>query len=267
MKIGCSSWSFRKLISNGEYDLRDFIKKLPEIGVVGAELLESNIEEASTYYVNSLINLGKSVGVEIYSLALENDFACTEEDKRQIQIRRVKNWIRIAGMTEIPYLRVFTGDIKPRTDYDILGRYVKDSYEQCIKEAEKQGVYLAIENHSEVYRSTAELRSLLESINSKYLKICLDPYNFKSINNQEEDIYQGAKDLISLAVYTHAKFDDFKEGIFQLNYNCLLKVYTEANFNGYLSIEFAGSDDPIKSVKTSAGILKKAIDGKEKYFE
>lgn len=267
MKIGCSSWSFRELISKGEYSLKNFIEKLSEIEVEGAELLESNIEEASVYYVNSLINLGKSVGVEIFSLAMENEFACLEEDKRKVQVRKVKNWIRIAGMTGIPYLRIFTGDIKPGVGYDILGKYVEDSCQQCAQEAEKQGVYLAIENHSEIYRSAPELKTLLKSINSPYLGICLDPYNFKSINNNEKDVYQGAKDLISLAVYTHAKFNDFNKGLFQLDYDHLLKIYKEANYNGYLSIEFAGSNDPIRSVKRCVEILRESISRKENYFE
>jgi len=247
------------LIVPGEMDLKNFIETLSEMEIEGAEILESHFDEVTAYAVRNLVIHAQSVNVEIPAIALENDFAYTKPEKRAVEIRKMKNWIRIASMAEVPYLRVFTGDQKPGVDYETQVGWVTEAFQECAKLAEDEGVYLVIENHSEICRTAEELFALIEKISSSNVRVCLDAHNFNS--EYSDIVYEGAERLLPYTIYSHVKFLDFNGRYFPhiLDYERLLSIYKKYGYDGYLSIEYAGSSSPMAAVGEACRLLKETL--------
>jgi len=275
IKLGCMQWSFRKPIRRGEMDTFEFIEAASQLGFSGVELLESFIEGDDAFFIGRLVSFGKSKNVELISIGVENTFSFPEKEKRKAEIRRVENWIRIANLANIPIVRVATSDVQPKATYDQQVQWVTDGLKECADYAEKRNITLALENHSSVCASADELIELIEKVNSKSLKICLDPYNFTWAYRKEnstsplkfnfeefgESFYAETKKLAPLAVLTHAKFSDFdkKGAIVGMDYERILQIYKSVNFEGYMSLEYYGNEEPWKPLEKARSYLEDLI--------
>ncbi|HHY47991.1 MAG TPA: sugar phosphate isomerase/epimerase [Firmicutes bacterium] len=268
MRIACSSWSFRsQIVREGpEVGLRNFVDQLVDLGIRGAEFLESHLGEQSLERIIGLAKYCNTRGIEIPTIALENDFSWIDSTHRTAQVARVKRWIQIASEAQIPYLRLFTGEKKPKTDITLQKRLVLECLSECACEASRCGnVTLAVENHGvhAVYSTPHDMLELLRDVNSEYVKLCLDPYNFYSVNLGEETIYEGAKLLVPLAVHTHALINEFGEDgrATNMDLDRIMTIYKDAGYEGYISIEYYGESEPYEPVRLAAKQIQRFIRG------
>lgn len=275
MKIGCMQWSLRNPILRGELGNYEFIEQLAAESFAGAELLESYIEGKDAFFVTRLGLLGRSRGVDIVALGVENNFCFAEREKRMAQIRRVENWIRIASIAEVPLVRVATSDVEPGVAYAQQVRWVEDSLKECAEYAESRGVTLAVENHSGVCASADELGELIERVGSARVRVALDPYNFIWAFRKDssrtphkfefgpftESMYKETERLAPLMVIAHAKFDDFDErgDIAVMDYRRILGIYRSAGFDGCLSLEYYGNKEPWEPLRQARQYLEGLI--------
>jgi len=74
-------------------------------------------------------------------------------------------------------------------------------------------------------------------------------------------IYENIKKLGKLIKIVHAKMYNFDENGFEstLDYNKIIQLLKEINYDGYLSIEFEGSLSPIEGIEKSVALLRKLI--------
>jgi len=262
MKVSCSSWSFRKYISSGHMDLEEFIKIISKLKIRGVELLESHFGKVTAEYIAHLKSVADSVNEKVVAVALENDFAQIKDKQRELEVEHVKRWIKLANLTKIPYLRVFTGNQKQGIERHIQNKWVCECFKKCAEVLERTEVYLGIENHGKqaLYSTADQLLELLENVGSKHVKLCLDPYNF--IWQGENILYESTKRLIPYALHTHLLVNEFdKEGYpTNLDLKRLIKIYKASNYQGYISIEYFGDKDPYQATKKASEILNRILE-------
>ena len=260
MRIGCSSWSYREPIDAGAMDLFGFIKEAHRVGFKAVELLHSHFKETSHAYLDEILAVAHSEGLEISAVSPSNDFAQPDETERARHVADVRSWIQIASDMRVKNVRVFTGYDKEGVSYEDERRWVVECFRECVPLAEECEVFLAIENHSSVMRTADELIELTKEIGSAALKINPDPTNFsetlwtgllpnkpgkigrKEINAENALIVQSNQAVLPHAVHAHLKVGVLSKAgkLMRADYKGILQSFTDAGYDGAVSLELIG---------------------------
>jgi sugar phosphate isomerase/epimerase len=134
---------------------------------------------------------------------------------------------------------------------------VIDSLTACLKVAEKCGVVMGLENHWGLGRTPEGVVRIVDAINSPWLMVTLDTGNFL------EDPYDKLEKLAPKAALVQAK-TYFGGGLWytlDLDNDRIAKMLRKHRYNGYISLEFEGKEDPKTAVPKSLALLRKAFAG------
>jgi len=259
MKICCTSFSFNRSISSGEMDLEEYLQICRELSIQGVELWDEHVkiylEEGGT--IRNLKEKAQSLGLTVVTIAVNNhNFTSSDSIVREKDIARVFQWMDSIEEIGSKILRVLPGDlIVLNKNEETFLPFVKSCFEKCLREAEKRGICLAVENCPRGTDPKVVLR-LVEEFDSPYLKICAD------IGNIREDIrYSSFQSLLPHAVHIHAKtyrFDVQGEEI-SIDYRRVMDMLKRAHFNKYVSVEFEGEGNEREGVEKSIALVKKYL--------
>lgn len=263
MKVGCSSWTFDMLIRAGEMTLLDFISVVSALGVSGVELLDHHFPSTTSGYLKQLTQQAERDGVEIAAVAISNKFGFPDEAKRDEALTHIRKFMDIAIALGAHSVRVFTGENRsPEKDYDAQKQWVLDALLHVAEYAEKLELPVGIENHDSVCKSADEILWLLDEINSPYVGSCPDPINFlpPRMEGNREVIYDETEKLAPFAVHAHAKFVGFDESgrDVYLDYERLMRIFSEAEYEGYQSIEYR-TPNPVETLPPAIALLSRCI--------
>jgi sugar phosphate isomerase/epimerase len=129
------------------------------------------------------------------------------------------------------------------------------SIEQCLPEAEKAGVLLALENHWGLTTSVDTLLEIHKRVNSRWLGINLDTGNFPG------DPYEGIGKLAPHANIVQAK--TYHGGgvwyTLDLDYKRIAGILRKAGFQGWVSLEMEGNEPASTAVPKSYALLRQAF--------
>jgi sugar phosphate isomerase/epimerase len=263
MKIGCSSWSFRKAFESRKLDLLRFVELAPELGLDGIELLSGDFPSVSPRFLSELSARLAHLPIEISAVSVSNDFSCEDAAERLRQCEDVCAWCALLRDLGVRYLRTFTGYLHGSADVKQAKAWVYECYEQVLPAAERTNVTLAVENHSSVMSSAEELVELVWHFGSSCLQLNPDPTNFlpgyrQKSKREREAVYRSLETVARFAVHSHLKVQDLDDrgGPAHVDVPRLLAIYQRACYDGYLSIEYAGGGEPEAVVRKAAGYLR-----------
>ena len=260
MKIGCSTWSFRKRYEEGA-DNATVFKAMADAGLDGVEMLEWQIAPQSRRAAEETVRLAQECGLEVPCISPENDFSNPNPQLRRVQIDRVRRWIEIAAGLEIPVLRIFTG-------YEVEGHtleeqrsWVREAFAEVSPYTAECNVVLALENHSTIANSPQEVKDLIDAIGSPGFRCCLDANNFSDLDDGLELMYTGSELLLPLTAHSHVKFlkmaPDGQDS--KIDYTRLLPLYIKAGYDGWLSLELSTDEEPERRSGLAACYLRKVL--------
>jgi sugar phosphate isomerase/epimerase len=135
--------------------------------------------------------------------------------------------------------------------------WVIEAYQILAKEAEKRGVVMGLENHWGLGSTPAGVKRVVDAVASPWLKVTLDTGNFL------EDPYDRLKQLAAETVLLQAKTYD-GGGVWytlDLDYPRIAKIMRDANYTGYVSLEFEGKEDPLTAIPKSLAMLRNVFGG------
>ncbi len=260
MKIGCSTWSFRRRYEEGA-DNATVFKAMADAGMDGVEILEWQITPQSLPSARETVRLAQEAGLEVPCLSPENDFCSPDARTRRMQIDRLRRWIEIAAELEIPVLRIFTG-------YEVEGHsleeqrgWVREGLYEVSEYAQELQRMLTLENHSTIANTPEEVKQLIEAIGSPNFKCCLDANNFSDLPNGNKLMYTGSELLLPLTEHSHVKFHVMDEDgrDHKIDYKRLLPLYRTAGYDGYLSLELGTDEEPERRSALSAKYLRSVL--------
>jgi sugar phosphate isomerase/epimerase len=189
---------------------------------------------------------------------------------RQKNIDHTLRCIELAYRLGIPTLRVNTGRWGTIKSFDELMAnggiepnlpghgddegfaWVIDSMQQCIPLAEQCGVTMGLENHWGLGRTADGVMRIVDAINSPCLRVTLDTGNFL------ENMYEQMQRLAPHAVLVQAKtyFGGGEWYTLEIDYTRVNRILREANYRGYISLEFEGKEDAETGVPKSLKLLR-----------
>ena len=198
-------------------------------------------------------------------------FLTPDEQKRTDNILKTTQFLEQAYDLGIPTIRVNTGrwgtsrnfdelmanrGVEPRlegrTDEDGF-KWIIDSFEKLVPEAEKRGVIMGLENHWGLGTTPEGVLKVVNAVNSPWLQVTLDTGNFL------EDPYDRLKMLAPRTVLLQAK-TYYGGGLWyqlDLDYGRIAQIMRDAGYRGYVSLEMEGKEDPMTAVPKSLELLRK----------
>ena len=271
MKIGTSTYSFWHFLPE-KLPIEYVIEQAYEMGLAGIEILHVQLQSTETEYLNKLKRMAFQHGMDIYCLAIHNDFVEPDERKRKEQVEHVKRCLKVAYQLGAPSIRLNSGrwktiksfkelmkrkgieDPLPGYSDDDAYDWIIDSIKQCIPTAEEYGIVMALENHWGLTTRAEGVLKIVKSVNSEWLKVLMDTGNF---------VFDRYRELEMIAPYTvlvHAKtyFGGSSLGPeLEIDYEKVFKILKSVGYRGYISIELEGEEDASIAVPKTIRLLKK----------
>jgi len=262
MQLSVSMWSVVQSVRSGQLDLPGFIEFAAAQEVAGVELLDY-------FWTDIQMELGPvkdqvaDAGLEIAVYSIGNDFFRPDADARAKVLAELKDGVDVANALEVGVMRVFSGNHKEGYALEEGLDWIIEGLSEGADYAREHGVILALENHGLMAGRSDQVRHIIEMVDSPALRANLDTGNFLLVG---QDPTEAARDLADLVALVHLK--DFARapqgqtehvyygidnqpytgtimGEGQVDLAAILTVLRNAEYDGWLSLEYEGAADPL----------------------
>ena len=273
-RIGVSTYSFWRF--NGdphEWPIEKCIDKAAEMGFDGVEILHIQMESEEPAYLQMLKQRALINGVDLMGFSTHQGFVTPDKKKRQDNVNKTLHQIQIAYELGIPTMRINTGRWGTSKNFDELmaNRGIEPSLEgysedeafewvieamhKLIDKAKYCGVTLGLENHWGLGLTPEGVLRIVDAVDSPWLKVTLDTGNFL------EDPYDRLAMLAPECVLMQCKtyYGGGKWYSLDLDYDRIAKIMKDANYKGYISLEFEGKEDALTAIPKSLDLLRNAF--------
>lgn len=263
LAMSLAAYSFRDFFapedSAKKITLFDFVDFCAEQGCQGAELTSYYFPAAVT--AEFLLKLKRHAflrGIEISGSAVGNTFTLPPGEKRDEQIKLVKDWVDHAALLGAPHIRVFAGGKPKETDLARATNLCIQGLEECAAYAGSKGIFLGLENHGGIVAEASALLEIVRAVKSPWLGINLDTGNFHT-----DDPYADLTRCAPYAVNVQIKVEIKRRNQSRpepSDIERIIRILRDANYQGYVALEYE-ADDPWKAVPVW---LKKIHDALQK---
>ncbi len=280
VKLGVASysyWHFR----DPKVTIEQVIEKAGALDVSGVDILHRQMDipekepltDAHRGHLRKLKRHALRHGVGLICLSIHQNFVSPDRDYLRSQIEHTRKCIEIAYELGVPCLRINSGRWNTIKDFDELMKargiepvlpghtedegfqWCIDTLGQCIAKAEQCGVVLAVENHWGLSRTPEGLLRIVNAFNSPWVGALMDTGNFL------ENPYDKLKQIAPKTVYVQAKtyYGGGEWYTLDLDYKRIARILADANYTGYVALEFEGKAPADEAVPKSIAMLRKAF--------
>ena len=231
---------------NRQLDMFQFVDYCADHGCHGAEVTSYYFPENLTdEYLLKLKRHAFWRGVEISGTAVGNTFTLPKGAKRDAEIAGVKKWIDRAQILGAPHIRVFAGNIAGGASKDDAKKLSIEALQECGDYASGKGVFLGLENHGGIVSEVDDLLDIIRAVQSAWIGINLDSGNFHT-----DDPYSDLAKCAPYAVNVQFKVEMQPKGQPKqvADLPRVMKILREANYQGYVALEYEAAEDPWKTV-------------------
>lgn len=272
-RFGVSTYSFWQFKNDDLRAVETCIDLAAEWGFDGVEILEMQMENTDNGTLQKLKQRAFVNGLDLCGFSTHQGWVNPDAEVRKQNTEKTINSIELAYKLGIPTMRVNTGRWGTSKNFDALmaNRGIEPTLEgytdeqgfewviqgltDCLPVAEKCGVTLGLENHWGLGRTAEGVMKIVKAIDSPWLKTTLDTGNFL------EDPYDRLEVLADDAVLVQAK-TYYGGGMWytlDLDYPRIAKLLSKHKYNGYISLEFEGKEDPRTAIPKSLKMLQSAF--------
>lgn len=282
--IAISSFSF--LGFGGEPDgtwirsLPHMIDRCAEYGVAGVELLIQHLEATGYTTPEKLAELQQYAamrGVRIVTLAAHNNPMQVSPQARADDLVSLLHQIDVADLLGAPFVRVqggrwgtipdfagflAAGGVEPPvegyTEEEAFG-WIVASLRAAAAYAGSKGITLVLENHWGSTATAEGTTAIHDAVASPWLRYVLDTGNFF----KRPDEYAEMATMLGDLAMVHAKIytGGSRNGIPPQDYGRIGKMLRDAEYRGYVSIEYEGLAMPDEGIRDGIRIIREHLDG------
>ena len=272
-RIAVSTYSFWQFRHDDLRDVERCIDLAAEMGFDGVEILHRQMTDESNATLQRLKRRALVNGLDLCGFSTHQGFLSPDAEKRKKNVDHTIRCIELAYALGVPTMRVNTGTWGTSKDFDALManrgvepplpghtddeafRWVIDGLSACLPAAEKCGVLLGLENHWGLGRTPEGVLRVVDAIDSPWLQVTADTGNFL------EDPYDKLAQLAPKTVYVQAK--TYAGGglwyTLDLGYPRIAKIFRDAGYRGYVSMEFEGKEPPLTGIPKGLAVLREAF--------
>ncbi len=282
MKLSVSSYSFSSWMKSENKEQLDTIAKAKELGFEAIEFADINPPEGISQadYGKMLKEECERVGIEISNIAFSANFVQDTEEEISAEIERVKGLVDIAadmGVKRIRHDAAWSAG-KYETFENALPHLAK-ACRAVTEYAQSKGIKTMVENHGFFAQDSERMVQLYTATDHPNFSLLVDMGNFMCADELSID---AVKRVASMAGYAHAKDFYFRpasdgqdEGYFATRGGNFLKgsiigngtvpvmscleALKCAGFDGYLALEYEGSEEAIYGISKGKEALERYI--------
>lgn len=261
--LSLAAYSFRQYFVHGgeqrkggadpdkRIDLFQFIDYCADHGCEGTELTSYYFPpEITEDYLIKLKRHAFLRGIAISGTAVGNTFTVPKGERRDKEIASVKKWVDYAAIMGAPHIRIFAGGAQGVSKEEAQ-KLAVSAIEECADYAGRKGIFLGLENHGGIVAEPEEVLAIIRAVKSPWFGVNLDTGNFHT-----DDPYQALAQCAPYAVNVQVKSEIQRRGQKQepADLARLVKLLRDANYQGYVALEYEAAEDPWNAVP---GLLKR----------
>jgi L-ribulose-5-phosphate 3-epimerase len=275
IRIGVSTYSFWQFKNAKLRDVETCIDLAGEMGFDAVEILHRQMTDETAGGMQKLKRRAFLNGMSLCGFSIHQGFVFPDKETRQKNVDHTIKCLEMCYAMGIPTMRVNTGRWGTIKSFDDLMKargvepnlpgfsdddgfkWVIDSLTACLKTAEKCGVVMGLENHWGLGLTPEGVLKIVDAIDSPWLRVTMDTGNFL------EDPYDRLEKMAPKTVLVQAK-EYFGGGLWytlELDNERIAKMLCKHKYNGFVSLEFEGKEDPLTGVPKSLAVLRKAFAG------
>ncbi len=277
MKIGVSSYSFIKYITDGKMNLKDVTKKASEMGFDAIEFIGFEGENFTLDFAKEIKDEAEKCGIEISAYVTGANLLKEGEELKQ-EIATIKKHIDIAHALGTKLFRYDVAVALPRfLSFEMALDKVVASMREIADYGKEKGVMTMIENHGRAFQDAYRMEKVYNKVNHPNFSLLVDIGNFACV---DEDSVQSVSRLANLASHVHVK--DFVKKPFEIGQkedDCYvtrgknrlygttpgdgdvnsvqcIEILKQTGYDGYIDIEYEGSEDCIVALGKALKYVK-----------
>lgn len=294
MKLAVSTYSLSRWCREQNQPLEESIRRIADLGAQGVEFLAfagPNDSHADTLkQATKLRKLAESLKLGVAGYCVGANLLVPPERQAKV-VQRLKHEVDIAAELGVrsmrhdicPGFRDFP-DFKGAQTFAAALKVVVPAIREVADHGQQRGLKTTLENHGFFMQAPQRVEKLLNTVDHPNFGLTIDMGNFLCVN---ADPVAAVRQLAKYVVMAHAK--DFhvkhkgpdvpKVGWFEtptaialrgavvghgaIDVPAQLKLLKRARYDGFLSLEFEGMENPIQAVEWGLNYLRdhlKAID-------
>lgn len=286
MKVAASSYSFSRAMADGRLTQFGTIAKAKEIGLDGIEFSGLNPADGESRedYAKRVREECERVGIPMVNYCTGADFLRAESVEAEIE--RICREVDIAAVLGVPSMRhdatfAFKEGTRKWQGFDQILPLLADACRRVTEYAASKGIRTCIENHGQLVQESRRVEKLVNAVGHENFGQLIDIGNFACADEPSE-IAVGRN--APYAVHVHAKDFHIKSGngvnpgrgFFYVtrsgNYlrgaivghgdipvkQCI-SILKANGYDGYVSIEFEGIEDPYEAIPIGMENLRRFI--------
>ncbi len=282
MKISVTSYSFAQYQRAGKLDYITTLEKAHEMGFETIEFtdLPGGSHEKECELAAVLRARADELGMDIISHTVSANLYQGNEDADKYELERIKRKLDVAAILGAKVLRHDACWNIPKSgkarSFDAMLPTIAKNAREITEYAATLGIKTCVENHGFLAQDSDRMERLFNAVNHENFGLLVDMGNFVCV---DEDNVTAVSRVAPYAIHAHAK-DMYKsktggEGFGQTrgcNYfkgavlgegdvdvqRCV-EILKKAGYDGYLSIEFEGSEDCIEGIAKGLAYLKALV--------
>lgn len=271
--IGISTYSFWGFRRDDLRPIETCIEHAARIGFDGVEILQVQLSSTDNDTLQKIKRHAFVHGLALMGFSTHQGFLSPDMAERQKNIDHTTDCLEQAYRLGIPTMRVNSGRWGTSKDFDELMAnrgieqapagfteedafpWVIDAYGKLAAEAAKRGVVMGLENHWGLGITPQGVKRVVDAVNSPWLRVTCDTGNF--LEDPYDRLAQLAPDTVLLQAKTY--FGGGTWYTLDLDYPRIARIFKDAGFKGWVSLEFEGKEDPLTAIPKSLALLRKAF--------
>ncbi len=276
MKLAVSMYSYYRTVKGGHMDIPGFIREAKKINADGVELLDFFYKDVEAER-NSALEALKETGLPCPIFSVAQNFAKQSAEERQAMLNKIKFGVDEAGRFGAKVVRVFAGDVSEGITFEQAREWIIEGLSKASEYASKKGVKLALENHGKLAGRGEQVRGIIEDVRKRsgveVLGANPDTGNFLLVNQPSHVAIQEVANLANMVHFKDFREDETGEfaaldgtryvgtaiGEGMVDLHACIDILKRAGFDGWLSMEYEGREDPLTAVPRSLQNARKYL--------
>ncbi|ODT99076.1 MAG: xylose isomerase [Planctomycetes bacterium SCN 63-9] len=245
-KISLAEWSLHRALFSKKLTNLDFPRVAREdYGIEAVEFVNQFFKDKAhdSDYLRELKKRANDVGVACVLIMIdgEGDLSSKEKAVRLKAVENHKKWVDAAVSLGCHAIRINTGKTYSPTDLSELA----EACTSLVEYADAHKIHVICENHGGASSDPNSLVALIKAVGKPGFGTLPDFGNFPRTPDKKSytiDVYDAIARLMPYAKGVSAKSHDFNPDgqESELDYARILKIVTDAGYNGYVGIEYEG---------------------------
>ena len=259
LKYAVQQYSFNKQLRSGELKIEDFPKTVVEgTGIKALEYFNGHIEDKSNdeSFFKQMRKRCDDLGAINTMMLCRSKPAVDSPDPniRKQAIEGYRPWMTATKILGGQFVRV---DTRHKGDAEAQKKHAVTGLKALCQVAKGYGITILVENHGNHSGNGAWLADVMSKVGLANCGTLPDFQNFK-----EYDPYKGVAEMMPWAKVLCAKSKSFDGDGNEENvdFRRMLKIAKDANFNGYIGIEFEGHGvNPVDGINATRKLIDRIV--------